>query len=307
MDEEQFNPQGEYIDMDETEYFCGQRRSGKSVACTFMDVLRRRWYPLVFVFTNTKSNNWWQQWVVERNIINGLDEGLLEAIIELAKKRYQLYKKTKATQGSADGNPYIRIIMDDVVSDKHIRSSKPLRSLLFEGRHMGISLAILSQDWVGINRDMRNNCDRVYFWRTTDEATRKHIRAQWGGEVLAKVDEFTDTRYQCAVINNKANIQGCVVEPFLANYDELMKMRSRNLHLGNARTWGKTRIEDQKKEYPYIDMPSRQTLVSRFNGRIGVAAEDEAIQTVDLAELGGEEHELKGADNSNEPDKPLEL
>lgn len=285
----------EDFELDEAVMFLGQRRSGKSTMAMDIALRYRRLYPIIFVFTGTKHNGYWQQVVPDDKIVEGLDEALLEKILALCAEKVQLYKVTKKQEGSATGNPYVLIINEDLLSGGLLRRSKSTQDCVFKGRHFFIASWTLTQDFVGMDRAERKSIDRYIIFRAFDPGTRQLIRETWGDKVLMIFDNVTKEPFQALVINNKT---GTPLERVLLKYkadiEYVDASLHKNLHLGNELQWETTDLEEQKLRYPQIKMPAKETLKARFNQKVGeteieIKPEPEAVS---LATLGGDEHKL---------------
>lgn len=286
-------------DLDETVMFLGQRRSGKSTMAAELALKNRRLYPIVFVFTGTKHNGFWQQIVPDDKVIEGLDESLLEQMLNVMKERTMLYKQQKAEDGSAKGNPYVLLINEDLLTSGELRKSKAVRIATFNGRHYYLCSWTLVQDFIGMDRAERKSLDRFIIFRAYDPGTRALIRDTWGEKVLMIFDRVTSEPYQALIINNKTGTpKDQVLLRYKADKDFVDASFHKNLKLGNEALWEGVDLEEQKKMYPIIKMPSNATLAARFNEKVGDDRDLKAPEEPDKVSLdviGGDQHKLHTA------------
>lgn len=85
-----------------------------------------------WVFTNTKINQFWQDYVPEKFIIDGFIPGVLQAIVDEQKALVEWWHHNKDTE---DFNPYIFLIMDDVIS-QDLHHAPELKWLFYNGRYV---------------------------------------------------------------------------------------------------------------------------------------------------------------------------
>lgn len=109
----------------------GKRREGKSFFTRWQLYHMRSLFPQVYVFTNTKINNYWQTMVPERFIFEGVQEGVLHALIEQQKNLISLCYE----HPEWEINPRMVIIFDDVINED-MHHSPALKTLFYNGRHI---------------------------------------------------------------------------------------------------------------------------------------------------------------------------
>lgn len=266
------------MSLDEVWAMINIRRSGKSILASYLALLIRRLYPIVFVFTGTYNNNFWQQFVPAHYVCDGFNEARLQQVIDMQSKRFRTYKEAKSKNGKAGGNPMCLIIFDDCMKSydestkkqPNMRTSKAINHLLFKGRHEGIMTMFLLQDYVGLDRSQRNNIERFFFFKTTDERSIEMMKGKWGKEKVEQIKKITDEPYTAAMVDNRAN-KDTTITRIKAPLKELKAMMHKNLVLGNSRAWKGIDVKKQKKKYPYIELPAKNTLESRFNQKVGFA------------------------------------
>jgi len=257
-----------HFDVDETTFYLGERRSGKSTTCAIWNLIRRRLYPVVLVFSKTAHNHYWHQFVPDEKIAHDCDEEVASEIIETNGRRYTEWKRIKERTGKYTGNPIVKIIYEDCITENQLRVSPSVKTIALNGRHFGISCDILSQDYIGLDPGERDNMDRWVIWRPDSGRTRNMIRESFGDEVLA-IAERVWANSAALVINKKKRIP--IQERITWYSPDVPYLKSaihKNLCLGNARYWAGKTVEKQKKEFPYVDLPSLDTLRSKFNDPI---------------------------------------
>jgi hypothetical protein len=136
----------------------GKRRFGKS---TFLRYLLSMMWPFFqdggYVFTKTKHNYFWQQSFPESRIYSGLNNKVLEIILEEQKKKYN-----KWLDGDLEHPPFVCLVFDDIISDEsELRNNPVLNEIVFTGRHYFIFSAFCIQDPYGLGPKFRNNADIV--------------------------------------------------------------------------------------------------------------------------------------------------
>ena len=145
---------------DETVLYLAARGSGKSTNCMAYLLYYRYAYANAFVFSNTTSNNFWQQFVPEPKVAEGLDEMMLRDLLELSAENLQKWRRLYKHYSRCIGSPYNVVILEDLIDSQVLRKSEALRSLFFNGRHSGLAAHILSQDYAGLTPGQRDNVDR---------------------------------------------------------------------------------------------------------------------------------------------------
>lgn len=294
-----WDPSGEGTEIDEVVFCEGRRRTGKTLLTTGVLLRMRMLYPVIFVFTRTKRNNWWLQFVPDRNIYSMCPDGKdgekkktqKETSAEFEDKLGDVLTKQAARFAKhklhPTGNPYCLLVFDDCIADSMIRTSTGVNSVLFEGRHMGICAWFLSQDVTGFDRRQRDEFDRFIFFSTKSNKEKDFVRTEFNSVMLERLvalqaeDEFT-----AVVIDRKPD---CKVEllRYREDNDYVKGAMSRNLHFGNRRLWQTTNLAEQKEANPYTTKTlSRATLMSRFNHD----SDDELV--ADDEEISSEEAEL---------------
>lgn len=268
-----------HFDIDETTMFLGERRSGKTTVCTELNLKRRQLYPCVYVFTKTRQNNYWQQYVPVKKIAGDLDNDVLANMIVENGKRLLKWKIIKYETGKYKGNPLIKVIFEDMVSEHTLRSSKPLETLCFNGRHSGFSVDILTQDYVGVKRGERSNMDRWFVFRPDDDATRDWMRRSLGNRLFDVAQRVWSKGYMF-MLNRKKRIplkeRVCWYESDVCYIDAATH---KNLCLGNKAWWNGVDIKKQKSKYPCVDYPALATLKAKFNEKI--SKEDQQPEDID--------------------------
>lgn len=296
----QYDPENDpHFDIDDMNFFLGERRSGKTTESLKWNIVRRRLYPVVYCFTKTKHNNFWHQVLPDDKIAGDLDEEELEAtlrqILDDQKIRYTKWKEV-ASEGRVRGNPIIKIIFDDYITASSLKKSKALQEICFNGRHYGISADILAQDYVGMTRGQRDNMDRFIVFRPDSAATRNMIRESFGHEIMM-ICERVWRAGKAIVINKKKRISALERISWTEGDPEFnRKAIHRNLTLGNAALWGEYDVVTQKKEFPCVSLPSLSTLQGQFNAKIGSRNSPEP-EPLEIGNLEGPEEgdkELEG-------------
>jgi len=143
------------IALDSTIAVFGQRGSGKTFFTTYFCYLFKEFYPIVWVFTNTKHNSYWAQMVNPKYIIKGYRQDVISEILNDQAKKVQLWR-----EGKFPGNPMVLIIWDDCLP-KDMNWDDNFRDIYFFGRHYLILNIMLSQYWYAIPKQLRSNIDLI--------------------------------------------------------------------------------------------------------------------------------------------------
>ena len=137
----------EMIGPDYTMGFFGKRREGKSFAMRWILYHLRTQIPRIYVFTTTKLNYYWQDFVPSDKIFNNFSPGVMNQIrlnqielVEWMKKNPEEGKKI---------NPYVVIVLEDCLS-QDLQHMELLKDIFFNGRHLKLMLLISLQYARGI-------------------------------------------------------------------------------------------------------------------------------------------------------------
>lgn len=282
----------------------GRRRTGKSTFVTEMLLRRRRLYPKIFMFTGTKRNNYWQQYLPVHKIAEGLDDDLLGELIELNSARYEQWKIEWERTGKVRGNPLTLFVFEDLVAEKILRQAPHLETATMNGRHHGVPCYIMAQVIVGLTPNQRDNIDEWVFFRPDDQRTPNMIRETFGDDVLEVAKRvWKDGR--AFIINTAPRLP---IEERMFWYesdrDYIKQMTHRNVVLCNKQWWGEHDIKEQKKRYPYKELPSTATLIGEFNN--SVVNKDGDVEDEDTMPNVGVEHDKKD-DEKEESAKKIEV
>lgn len=253
---------------DQTVLVLGRRRTGKTTWATEMLLRRRRVYGRIFVFTKTKRNNYWQQYVPVNKIAQGLDDDTLTDILDLNSRLYEQWKLYKQRTGHVRGNPLTLCVFEDLVAERVLRSSKPLQRVTMNGRHDGTPCYVLAQDFCGLDPGERDNIDEWVLFRPDSRRVLSMVRETFGDDIL-RVAQRVWKDGRMFIINTAPRIP---LEKRVFWYEtdvEYVKdMTHRNVALCNRRWWGERDVKSQKKRYPYVELPSTATLIGQFNNDI---------------------------------------
>jgi len=254
-----------HFDIDETVLVLGERRSGKTTWQTEMLLRRRRLYPCVFVFTQTRANNYWQQYVPAKKIADNLDDEVLRKIIDDNTERFTEWKLIKHNTGKYKGNPIVKIVFEDMISEDALRKSKVLQRVCYNGRHHALSVDILSQDYVGMKRGERDNMDRWVIFRPDSGAVLNWLRESLGPRVM-EIAKQVWAKGAMFILNRKKRIP--LMERMYWYESDMCYITAathKNLCLGNAAWWAGVDVRKQKQKYPCVEYPALATLESKFN------------------------------------------
>lgn len=278
-----YDPENDpHFDIDETTMFLGLRRAGKTTMCTEWNLKRRRYWPYVYVFTKTRENNYWQQFVPARKIAGKLDDDVLRQIIIDNTERYSEWKLIKHKTGKYKGNPIVKLIFEDLITEDILKKSKPLQTICYNGRHAGISADIMAQDYCGMKRGERDNMDRWVVFKPDSAATLKMFRESLGDRILDVARRVWDKGY-AFIYNKKTRVP--LMERMSWYECDMCYVESsihKNLHLGNTEWWAGVDVKKQKDKFPCVELPSLATLEGKFNEKI--AKDDDTLKSTNVDE-----------------------
>ena len=147
-----------------------KRRSGKSTWLKHMCYEHwRKYYPYVEVFTDTKFNGFYQDFVDERCIHEGWDEVKVKAIMDRQRKMKAVMQKLPRRHQES---VCCLIILDDVLS---VRYSHTLEQIMLQGRHFDISVVCCLQDATILSKKMRDNLDVIVSFRQANKDNRERL------------------------------------------------------------------------------------------------------------------------------------
>lgn len=164
--------------VDATSLVVGKRRAGKSYYSRFLVYHIGTPYPLVYVFTLTKSNRWWEQCVADKYIFEGYQPHIIDALMK--------NNDQKAEAGIEDRE--ILIILDDIIGEDDIKNDRVLKKIFTLGRHKGIALLVLIQYAFAVSTIARGNSDYVFSTLQLQNRQREALQKDYG-DVMDK-NEF---------------------------------------------------------------------------------------------------------------------
>jgi hypothetical protein len=205
-----FNPQTQ-IPLDATMVFFGKRRTGKSFMCRYLLFLMKAYLPYVLVFTKTKFNNFWQQYVPDRFIHRGYVRSVLAKLKAIQEKVVTKImsgelKETMKPQDHRQVNPYKAVVFDDVISDGEIlKRDMDIVSLFTEGRHLKLPTFFCTQYAKGVSTVMRGNVDLAFIFKQGQRLQKESIAEDFISmldkrEAMAIIDKYCQG-FQCLVID----------------------------------------------------------------------------------------------------------
>lgn len=195
-------------------FFCfvqGSRRRGKTVIIRDIIYKTRKRYEAVYLFSNTFDMQAPEtfDYVPKVNRIKGLD---LDALAKIIKEREDIAKLHIEKYGALDNLKETLLIFDDIIGDDSKTNSQIMNSLATRGRHIGLSVFILSQMFSGkggVGKVMRNNADIIISFYPDNETDRELVCEQYlsfgeggmrnGMEILRRIT-LQDNRPFCACV-----------------------------------------------------------------------------------------------------------
>lgn len=150
----------------------GKRRSGKTQFTRNYMKAFRPYFPEVYVFTGTKVDIEYDQFVPSKYIFRGYNDTTIEAILYRQEQRQTNMRK----RGVNDQNINVLLVLDDCITDNVLRYSLTVRTLFFNGRHLYISVLINSQDIKGIGPALRGNIDMAVLFPVRAQRDKQAAR-----------------------------------------------------------------------------------------------------------------------------------
>lgn len=186
---------------DGTMVLFGRRRSGKSWAIRFILSNYAHIYRQILVLTNTKQNDFWSEHVPFR-FIHEYSQFVIEKIIT-HQRSIMAHNKLHADQPEKLVNPYMAVILDDVVS-KNLQHDEFLKMLFYEGRHAKIAIFITTQHPKALPPGVRSNADVAVIFPQISEGDVDAIRTQYCN--------FFENKHDFVLfLNENTKDHGCVI------------------------------------------------------------------------------------------------
>lgn len=154
----------------------GKRRTGKSYG--------ERWYMSmrndndpddikeVYVFTGSKENGWYQQFLPDQYIYPGWFPEICKAI---ENRGGDIRKRSNRQVGDPPNGEQagIVLLMDDLLSTKGVRNSSEIEELYTKGRHFDCEVHFLTQKFNGLPPKIRCNTDIVIIFTVFDDVDKQ--------------------------------------------------------------------------------------------------------------------------------------
>lgn len=155
----------------------GKRRTGKSFFTKWYLSERREDFDELFVFTKTKCNGWYQKFLPEPFIYDGYQADKAEQILNHAKDMQEKEMDGKGPE------PRIFFLGDDLISDHSHRHDETLDALYTMGRHVGITVAYLSQKFKAVTPAIRDNADIIVIFTMFNANEAQQIAEEMMGNI----------------------------------------------------------------------------------------------------------------------------
>lgn len=182
---------------DSSSVLFGIRRTGKSWFMRWYLYEWRNVFSQVYMFTRTKINGFWEQYLPEKFIYEGLDDGRVNQIVE-TQKRIKKDPEWAERQGLG---PRSIVLFDDIISSHNIRSQShngALSQLFVEGRHTDICTILATQNPTAVAPQTRDNLDFAVFFKVTKNSSKERFQDEYMGRLNKKtafelIDLYTQT------------------------------------------------------------------------------------------------------------------
>lgn len=150
--------------LDKTILVCARRGSGKSELIKYLIKEFKDLFDTVIVISTTDFSGFYKQIIPEKNVSNTYEDKIIESLLN---------KLERINKGKNQRNPEFKrvlVVLDDVISDTRLASSKSLEKVYTKGRHYGITLILASQYIKKISPTMRENTDYVFIGKHTENS-----------------------------------------------------------------------------------------------------------------------------------------
>lgn len=177
-------------------------------------------FDLVFLFTNSIDDLLMihcKKLLPKKRIFVHPTPSDFQKIIDIQEKVIEANGFKKA--------PKLLFILDDVINDTKMLSSKVIKSLFFQQRHLKTSIFILTQDFASVPLKFRKNAHFVIFFKGT-KREHERLAEDFGdnklnkNEMLDLIDFATKEPFNFLFINNKIPDRSL---KFRKNFDDIIR------------------------------------------------------------------------------------
>ena len=256
-------------DMNPSIVVYGKRRTGKSFFLNWMMEPLDPFYNQVYVFTQTKHNNFWQQRVPSGAIYEGWKPDVAQFILQLQKlaatKPDEAWQKYKVDTQTA-------VLLDDVISSNILRTDGmdgPYAALYVEGRHYGkgsksrgkggFTIITNTQYATALHPKVRDNVDFAVCLRQDKNACIERIWDEYMSRLNRAtahglIDMYTKVLGEEAemegVENEEANrmvfiINACPTRSWNHRFYYALPKETGDFSLGSSHFWRQMKGKDQ--------------------------------------------------------------
>lgn len=167
-------------------YIVGKRNSGKSHLLIQMllskKLLKGKFDDVIIINPTKKFDH-------KYNVVKFTEE-YSEFSIELLEELLKKFEDNKRK----DPDYKVLLILDDCISQdnfKNNQANNPLNTMAVNGRHLGISLMILSQKWNAISTYIRAQLDYIIFFEIRNHQELDTIYKEYGEGTLNDFKDMT--------------------------------------------------------------------------------------------------------------------
>lgn len=260
-----FNP--ESLPDDATCVVCAKRNSGKSVL--IKDLLSyHKSIPFSVVISPTESsNNFYSNFIPKMLIHDDYRQELVDNFLERQKKLTSKKKKEIKQFGSSNIDNRALLIMDDCMYQaKEFVSSKEIREIFMNGRHIAVNFYLTMQFPLGIPPALRCNVDYVFLLKDNIKKNKERLYEHWAGviptyQLFEQIFDQVTENYGVMVIDNRSSsnkIEDCVFW-YKADIKKDFRMCDEEL-------WQLQAVQDMKEMHdPYNE---DETVEDNFNPNV---------------------------------------
>lgn len=163
---------------DSSSVLFGIRRTGKSWFMRWYMFVWLDFFTQVYMFTKTKVNGFWPQYIPGEFIYHGIDEARIDTIIAL-----QARIREDPHWAEANGlTERTLVLFDDVLSEGDLRSKSStgaVSQLYVEGRHHKLCAMLATQNPTAIAPATRDNLDFAVFFKVTKNSSKDRFQDEY--------------------------------------------------------------------------------------------------------------------------------
>lgn len=169
-------------------FILSKRNGGKSVLAKSLIQASRSYFDKIIVICPTESvNNFYSTFLDKEFIFDEFSE-------EYVSKLFSHLEKVNGNKPKNEQKKVL-LVLDDVIADTNLRSSKILKKVFVRSRHINLSLLVLSQALMEVTPVMRNNIDYILV-STINHSSLLSLCEQFCSGYNFEKKDFTELYYR---------------------------------------------------------------------------------------------------------------